>query len=95
VSKTAAIDSVEVGNSEWVDRAEKLAVKWIKEEGTIFSTDTLWDVVREAGTPREPRAMGALVRRLNRNGLIASTREFKPSYRRSCHSRPVRVWRVV
>jgi len=96
VTKTEAIDAVEVGNAEWIERAEKLALMWLRKTGEgAITSDDIWRVVKHAGIPREPRAMGALMRRLQRSGVIAPMNVWTPSTRRECHSRPVRWWRVV
>ncbi|MFD3464838.1 hypothetical protein ACFWWM_00425 [Streptomyces sp. NPDC058682] len=56
-----------------------------------FTTDDLWD----AGLikPREPRALGPVMRRAAKRGLIATTGEFKASRYRNCA--PLPVWASV
>lgn len=56
-----------------------------------FTTDDLWD----AGLikPREPRALGPVMRRAAKRGLIATTGEFKASRYRNCA--PLPVWAAV
>ncbi|MFD6970578.1 hypothetical protein [Streptomyces sp. NPDC059949] len=53
-----------------------------------FTTDDLWD----AGLikPREPRALGPVMRRAAKRGLIATTGEFRASRYRNCA--PLPVW---
>lgn len=61
--------------------------------GEQFTTDAVWAAL--AGTDaitHEPRALGALMRRLARAGAIAKTGDYLPSGRRECHMRPVPVW---
>ncbi len=99
MNKTEAIEAVEIGNLEWIERAEKLAtyrVSVIKKSGfTRVSTDDIWGAVISAGIPKEPRAMGALMRRLQKAGVIYPLNKWVPSVRYACHSRPVRVWGVA
>jgi hypothetical protein len=99
VNKTEAIEAVEIGNLEWIERAEAVITPQIKERkkrgGVKITSDWLWAMSRPAGTPREPRAMGALMRRLQKAGVIYPLNKWVPSSRSACHSRPVRVWGVV
>ncbi|THA41784.1 hypothetical protein [Streptomyces sp. A1547] len=53
-----------------------------------FTTDDLWD----AGLvkPREPRALGPVMRRAAKRGLITTTGQFRASRYRNCA--PLPVW---
>lgn len=96
MTKDEAIDDVEVSNAEWIEKAEKLALSWLMwQTATHITSDEVWLAVKAAGLPREPRAMGALMRRLQRVGRIEANQIWHPSSRRACHRRPVRWWRVV
>ncbi len=54
-----------------------------------FTTDdVVWTVKFE-----EPRAMGAVMRRLQKQGRIEATDRTRPSNSKTCHGRPKRVWR--
>lgn len=57
-----------------------------------FTTD---DVLRrfEGEPPREPRVMGALMRKAQAEGFVSATREYRQSDNPACHARPKRVWR--
>ncbi len=59
--------------------------------GVEFTTDDL----REAGLPDppEPRAYGAAMRVVQREGLAQPTDRMRASARAACHARPQRVWR--
>ncbi len=92
MNKTEAIDTVEVGNLEWIERAEKLALVWLKTHSGTITSDDIWRAVKPAGLPREPRAMGALMRRLNNSGVLYPLQKWVVSGRKACHCRPVRVW---
>ncbi|MEU9058980.1 hypothetical protein AB0D13_08925 [Streptomyces sp. NPDC048430] len=56
-----------------------------------FTTDDLWD----AGLikPHEPRALGPVMRRAAKRGLIATTGDFRKSRYRNCA--PLPVWASV
>lgn len=59
-----------------------------------LTTDDVWEEMRgtEAST-HENRAMGAVMQRLRREGVIAPTDRHRKSVRPECHSNPKRVWR--
>lgn len=58
-----------------------------------FTTDDVWDRLDPEFSTHEPRALGALMRRLATSGVITATDNYRPSKRQECHNRPVRVWR--
>jgi len=60
-----------------------------------FTTDNIWQALEDAGVvaPREPRAVGGVLRRACVDGLIVASDRFVSSARVACHARPVRVWR--
>ena len=65
--------------------------------GEPFTTDDVWEYMHQNGmeTPREPRAMGAVIANACRDRIIESTGRYVQSQRPECHRRPVRVWRGV
>lgn len=76
------------------DSWKKYALGFVAElsaELDEFTTDDLWD----AGLikPREPRALGPVMRRAAKRGLIATTGEFRKSRYRNCA--PLPVWASV
>lgn len=94
-AKEKAIDRAASGASpEWVTSVSGIIRAF---DGEFFTTDDVWRVCQEQGVeePREPRALGAVMRDLAREGVIVATRDYRPSVRVACHSRPVRVWRRV
>lgn len=82
----------ENADDSWLSDAY-FAVKRIARKGAPFTTDDVWKAVK--GFPREPRAMGAVITRAYRDGLIAPTDSWKQSIRPSSHARPLRVWEPV
>lgn len=97
MSKQAAIDRVEVGNAEWIDEAYAAWIINHPYKGAHVTSDDVWAAVGEftVAQPREPRAMGAVLRRLQRFGYLKPLKKWQPSTRACCHGRPVRVWRVL
>ncbi|MGW6571638.1 hypothetical protein ACWGAN_05605 [Streptomyces sp. NPDC054945] len=88
VMRDSAIAQVDAhADAEW----KSYALGFIAELSgrmTQFTTDDLWD----AGLikPREPRALGPVMRRAAKRGLIATTGEFRASRYRNCA--PLPVW---
>lgn len=78
-------------DKDWFHRACE-AVHTVAKEKETFTTDDLWAHVEQ---PREPRAMGAVMRvaRLAK-WCEASDRTVK-SARVACHARPLRVWKSL
>ena len=91
-AKAASIDAVEAAASETF-LSFVLARILALPAGTWFSTDNLWDDLPADITTREPRAMGAVMRRAANLGLITNTGTFEKSHRPECHRRPVALWR--
>jgi hypothetical protein len=60
-----------------------------------FTTDAVWFVLEKCGIagPREPRALGAVMRRAVTEGFCTSTGEVSKSIRTGCHRRPLAVWK--
>lgn len=87
-TRDAAIAQVDANaDAEW----KAYALGFIAElSGRLeeFTTDDLWD----AGLikPREPRALGPVMRRAAKRGLITTTGAFRASRYRNCA--PLPVW---
>lgn len=91
----AAIDKVdEAASAEWKAKAF-VAVARVCERYEEFTTDTVWALLDAQGTaiPREPRAMGAIMRKAVTAGLCLPTDRTSKSVRVECHRRPLQVWR--
>jgi hypothetical protein len=89
-ARDEAVDRVERhADPTWKVRALE-AVRRVPS-GSLFTTDDLWgDGLDE---PREPRALGAVMRAAQRGGLAVPTDAYRPSDRPVCHRNPKRVWR--
>lgn len=59
-----------------------------------FTTDDVHERLAGA-TTHEPRAMGAIMRRAARDGLIEATDRYVASDRAVAHRNPKRVWRSL
>lgn len=89
----AAIARVRSNADEtWVREAERI-ISLVVRRQRLFTTDDLW----EAGlpSPREPRALGAVMREAARLGICEATGEYRRSERAACHTRPIRVWKSL
>ena len=60
-----------------------------------FIVDMVWAELGEAAPTHEKRAMGAVMVKASRAGIIEPTDEFRASEQRNCHSNPRRVWRSL
>jgi hypothetical protein len=56
-----------------------------------FTTDDVWEMLDLR--PREPRALGAMMREAASRRIVSATDRYRNSERPACHARPVRVWR--
>lgn len=90
-----AIDQVEVNSTpSWRTHAYR-AICMVADRQDEFTTDDVWLVLHEMGveSPREPRALGAVMRRASHDGVISATNKIEQSARPVCHAAPKRVWR--
>lgn len=78
----------------WKDEALD-AVRTLARGGGRFTTDDVWDALAYLGVakPREPRALGPVMRRAEREGTVRWTGTFAESRRR--HRTPVRIWEAA
>ena len=97
----AAAERVQQANEvpDWMagNRAEEI-IKEVVAQKIEFTTDDLWERLEmeiaegRIQEPDERRIMGAMMRRLQADGVIISTDFTKPSTRR--HGAPLKVWRT-
>lgn len=93
LQREAAIDRVEANaDSEWADRALD-AVRAVARRKATFIVDEVWQELGEE--PKEPRAMGAVIRRAASEGVIVATPKYEPSERVTAHRNPRRVWQSL
>ncbi|MEU9975059.1 hypothetical protein [Streptomyces sp. NPDC051014] len=90
-SRDAAIAQVDANADDAWKRYALGFIAEVSADLDEFTTDDLWD----AGLikPREPRALGPVMRRAAKRGLIATTGEFRASRYRNCA--PLPVWASV
>lgn len=90
-----AIDGVEANASTtWLDIARGIVRSY--PPGHSFTTDDVWHALSFVDVrTHEPRALGAVMRGLQRDGVIENTKSYQPSARAECHARPIPVWRRV
>lgn len=80
---------------EWKLAAE-LVVHLLAAQLGTFTSDDVWEgLVDGSASTHEPRALGAVLKRVAKDGVIAPTDEWRISRRPECHGRPVRVWRAI
>lgn len=90
-----AIDRVARGMDPDWRNAAAAAVTMVALARDEFTTDDVWDALREVDDAREPRALGAIMRQAQRQGLCVKTDRVVNSRRVECHARPVAVWRSL
>jgi hypothetical protein len=73
----------------WRDEADAV-LNQLSMTGIPFTTDDVWALI--GATTQEPRAMGAVMLRAARDGIIRSTDSYSESARPASHRRPLRVW---
>lgn len=76
----------------WADMAV-IAVKKLAQAGA-FNTDDVWAALDGDGIerPTDSRALGQVMQRLKREGLIKPTGETVPTKQKSRHRAPIAVW---
>lgn len=84
----------QAANAEWVERARG-AVTILASQRETFTTDDVWERVDGKAATHERRAMGAVMRWAEREGLIRKAGGYVPSRRPECNGRPVAVWLSV
>ena len=57
-----------------------------------FSSDDVWSRIEDLPTPDDPRALGPILTRCAKDGLVHKSDMVVKSQRRVCHGRPVNVW---
>jgi hypothetical protein len=89
--EAAIVRAMEHADEGWVTLA--LAAIFRVASGTeYFTTDSVWMEGEGLPSPREPRAMGSVMRIAEKAGWIVPTRDHWLSKRPVCHRRPLRVW---
>lgn len=91
-ARDEAIDRVEEhASAEWLEEAYEQAFS-LAILRDAFTSEDVWDRLDGVVT-HEPRAMGAVMRRLRANGVVEPTDTFVRSTSPRGHGRPSRVWK--
>lgn len=94
-SRENAINTVEANaNLEWKEVAYVTGVEVATRQTTLISED-IWDNLPAGSRTHEPRAMGAVMRRLRKDKIIVPTEQFVISPSTLGHGRPSRVWKSL
>lgn len=89
IETEAAINKCERGmDADWAERALEV-VERICKDRFHFTADDIWYHI---DPPREPSALGVVLRRAAKLGWCVCTDEYRQSIRPSTHKRPLRVW---
>lgn len=79
---------------DWKEAAYLAVVETAAAEPNGFIVDDVWPRISPGIiAPHELRAMGAVMRRAQRDGVIVPTTDYRLSSRVSAHRNPRRVWR--
>jgi hypothetical protein len=83
----------QAADPEWKDYAYEAVLATAREKPGGFIVDDVWKHI-PAGVeqPREPRAMGAVMRRAQKAGVIVPTDQYQLSMRITAHRNPRRIW---
>jgi len=86
-------EAVERGGSaapqDWMRLAHAVVIR-LASTGMGFTTDDVWKALPECSL--EKRAMGAVMLKAKREGVIVSNGQFQKSARPENHARDVRIW---
>lgn len=96
-AKIVAITKVEShADPGWLLQARG-AVDAVAHLRDAFTTDDVWEALSQSNIadPREPRAMGAVMRKAQADGLIEPSGVYQQSSREVNHNRPVMIWRSL
>jgi hypothetical protein len=92
-ARDEAIDRVDRNaDRDWMEVAYETGVRLARSRESFTSAE-IFDAMPSAATTHEPRAMGAVMRKLKRDGVVVATDRFVTSSSLLAHGRPSRVWR--
>jgi len=83
----------EHADRDWKQAAYEAVVE-LAHRRQVFTTDSVHELIGDVST-HEKRAMGAIMRRAARDGLIEATDSYAPSDRPEAHRNPKRLWRSL
>lgn len=94
-AREEAINRVENhANPTWKEVAYLTAIRVARTKRYFISED-VWDALPSDIGTHEPRAMGAIMRRLRKEQVIEPTDQFVTSPSPLGHGRPSRVWKSL
>jgi uracil-DNA glycosylase family 4 len=92
LARDTALAAVEdAADPDWMDEAWDALVAWLRTHEEFFVDD--WWAGTQLAVPRESRALGPIVMRAARQGLMEKTGEFRKSVRSNMTEKP--VWRSL
>lgn len=92
-ARDAALSQVEENASEAEEVAVMRAIRIAAGERNLLTTDHVRPHIR--GTVREPRLLGALMRKAQSRGWIEPTPRYADSDHVESHGRPKRLWKSL
>lgn len=95
-TREAAIAAADAGATwQWKERAFQTIVS-VAERMQRFTSEDVWDAGLGTEGAGEGDALGPVMRRVARAGLIRSTKEFETETKRAQrHNNPKRVWQSL
>lgn len=89
-ARDAALDRVEANaDGRWLARVEQV-IRTLAAAGVPFVADDIWEWMPQGRGEVDPRAVGPVMMRLAREGVIVKTGQMQPSARR--HATPMTEW---
>lgn len=80
--------------SVWSELAYR-TVELLTQRQATLTTDDVWMRIEHLPKPNDPRALGPVMLRAQRNGLLTRSGAFRVSQHKANHKRPVSVWLSV
>lgn len=77
---------------DWKETAYDVGVE-VAHNVSAFTSEDIFDAMPPAASTHEPRAMGAVMRRLAKDGVIEATDHYTTSSSKVGHGRPSRIWK--
>ena len=78
----------------WSELAYR-TVELLTQRQATLTTDDVWTRIEHLPKPNDPRALGPVMLRAQRNGLLTRSGSFRVSQHKANHKRPVAVWLSV
>lgn len=91
LTKEAILRAGAAANPEWRLVAFK-AIERLAKRGAEFTADDIWAEIAGKAETHEPRALGAMMKRAHKLGVIVATGEVAKTKKRGSHSHWQTVW---